>query len=324
MNTDKTNEIREQIIQILENEFPSTRSNSTSKIQWSVIEKKYKDVDSDFKATTLRRYLGYIEDDNTKNSTKYSDYQTLSKIKDIIEGRYRKEQENILMSSSNTTNFQGYYLILSPSSVDGMLNLFPLEILPNGDFELNYVHYGDIIKGISSFNANHISLYANRKYNSTTKSYLPFCLHSVFNVQASNSRNDLQPFNLGVATRRKRNTAGLKAVMEVLIKIEKPIFDAFEGTALTLEKDSDSGKLYLLKGTKDYLDELLTTKFLQFKIEVDAKAEKGTLKLIEKELEVIVNEFYNFLIADNENNAINLGEKEFVKLTAIENKLKNT
>lgn len=318
MKSAKIDVMRKEIIELLQRDFPSKRTNSNSNIDWGAVEKEYKD-ELICKKATLQRHLGVITDKNTNFSTKYENLESLQKVKSIIEGNYRKQQEDIRLISSNTTNFQGFYLILSPSSLPGMLNLFPLEIFPNGDFELNYVHYGDIIRGITSYSTNHISLYANRKYNSATQSYIPFFLHSVFNVQSSSSRNDLKPFSLGVATRRKRKTDGLKAVMELLIKIEKPLFDAFEGTALTLEKDKESGVFHLLRVTMDYLEEHPREKFLQYKIKVDAKAAQGKITLIEKDLKTIVSEFYDFLVADDY--AINLEEQEFKRLSEIEKTL---
>ena len=319
MKAPKIDSIRADIITLLQRDFPSHRANSELKIHWSEVEKTYK-AESIFKKTTIQRYLGLINDNNTRNSSKYENLTSLQRIKSILEGSFRKHQEDIRLTSSNTTNFQGFYLILSPSSVDGMLNLFPLEIFPNGDFELNYVHYGDIIRGITSFSTNHISLYANRKFNTTMQSHIPFFLHSVFNVQSSSSRNDLKPFSLGVATRRKRNTDGLKAVMEILVKIEKPMFDAFEGTALTLEKDTENNRIYLLRGIKDYLDDSATAKFLQYKVEVAATTAKGKVTLIEKELREIVNEFYDFLMIVS---TIQFDEDVFNHLMAIEKRLKS-
>lgn len=321
MKNAKIDAIRKEIIELLQIDFPSKRTNSNSNIDWGEVEKEYKD-DPIFKKATLQRFLGVLSDENTRNSTKYENLQSLQKIKSIIEGNYRKQQGDIKLVSSNTTNFLGFYLILSPSSLPGMLNLFPLEIFSNGDFELNYVHPGDIIRGITSYSTNHISLYANRKYNSTTQSHIDFFLHSVFNVQSSSSRNDLKPFSLGVATRRKRKSDGLKAVMELLIKIEKPLFDAFGGTALTLEKDKDTGIFHLLRETMEYLEEHLKEEFLQYKIKVDARASQGKITLIEKDLKTIFSEFYDFLVAD-EDYAINLEEQEFKRLSDIENRLRS-
>lgn len=307
--------LRDEIRQLLATKFPS---GSDTKIHWRQVQAFYAE-NKLFKETTLRRYLGVIDNEKYPNPIKYKNKDILIEIKSVINGSYRKLNKPISISSSNTTNFQGFYLVLSPSTVLKNLNLFPLEILPNGDFHLRYIHSGDIIKGITSFNASNISLYANEKYNEITKSELPFCLHSVFNVQESNSRNDLQPFNLGVATRRKRNTAGLKAVMEILIKIEKPLYDTFDLTALTLEKDGDN--FFLLKGTKEYLDKDASIRILQSKIEVDATAEKGKIIVHEKSLSDVVNAFYDLLITE-ENNAIHLDEKRFKQIAKIGEDLK--
>ena len=315
-NKNEVSSLREEIKMILMKKFPSS---SESKIHWRNIQRA--NVDSKLlKETTLRRYLGAIKDKNSPNPEKYENKEILTDIKNILNGTFRKSKEKISISSSNTANFEGYYLVLSPSTVPKNINLFPLEIYSNGDFELRYIHPGDIIRGITSFNASHISFYASRKYNEIIDDYLPFCLHSVFNVQASNSRNDLQPFNLGVATRRKRNTAGLKAVIEILIKIDKVFYDSFDLTGLTLEKDEDNN-LYLLKGTKDYLDKESSIRLLESEIEVDTIAKKGEIKLIKKTLADVVNAFYDLLIEDE--NSIHLDEDLLKQIYDISEKLKN-
>lgn len=309
--------IREQIIEHLRIKFPSKKSNEG--IHWSNIERAFSD-NKNFKRTTLKRYLGLIKDDATASSFKYDSESTLEEIGKIILGNVTNHKK-IILESANTSNFEGHYLIISPSSTgEKLLNIFPVEIFSNGDFCLNYINKNDEIKGITAFVTNHISFFSNQRFSNGHGT--PFVLHSVFYIQSSSSRSDLRAISVGVATRKKRNTAELKAVLEVLIKIDKPTFNLFKSSALTLEKDGDA--IYLVKDAVISLnDENEANQLLSSEIEIESRISKGRINRSVSNLREIINKLYTqlFFITNHSTSSIEATDSTFKTISDITNQL---
>ncbi len=310
--------LQEEIINILKVKYPSYHAKSKSKLDWGKIEKDFKGQNSEklFKDSSLRRNLGFSKVPINKGES--VQIEILEQIKGIIQGKSKKEIDSITISSSGTSNFEGYYLMLSPSSKDDCLNLFPLEILSNGDFNLKHVN-DDYIKGITSLNSNHLSFYANRIY-SISESNNSFRFHSVFNVPANN-RNDLAPFNLGVATRRGRKSSDLKAVIEILIKIDKNLYEAFMLKALTLERyiGGEGTSYHLQEATNTYLESEYASKILEQQIEIEVTAKGGKIISNRKNFTDVIDLFFIFLMdedkgdEDKNTNSIQLNEYWYKK-----------
>lgn len=302
---DQIEQIRKRIIDTLKEEFPS---KSESGFNWAEVEIKYAGNCPLFRRATLRRHLGLSskKDSNSTFSIRYGKHEHLQKIEGTLNGTLKSEDsksdskgtDGIKIGSSNTSNLQGYYVMVSPSSTDRMLNLFPLKILPNGDFELDYIYRGDIIRGITSFSSHHLSLYSNRKFNSLLKDHIPLFVHSVFNVNASNSRIDLPPICVGLSTRRKRDTGNLKAVVEILVKVSEQLYNCLENQAYTLElnKDDDnSNSFHLLINEGDsmaYIDETKAIEILSQSIILSSVPNGGELKIEKTDLNTILRKYY--------------------------------